>query len=200
MKLEEQRKINEYLNTKGFNTINKVLEFFNDKENVYIENNKHLIKNEEYRIKVLKIYFKYCNLYITDIETALNIDLNNNDTLIHSMGSFVVCADFKFNYKLDENRENSIESSWFTDGNNDIEGRITDEIIEYFYIQIKELKLKSVFFTKDELKKEMMVFILKWMETKIKESDISQNLFEELPELIANCYEENTTPKKEVNV
>jgi hypothetical protein len=200
MKLEEQRKINEYLNTKGFNTINKVLEFFNDKENVYIENNKHLIKNEEYRIKVLKIYFKYCNLYITDIETALNIDLNNNDTLINSMGSFVVCADFKFKYKLDENRENSIESSWFTDGNNDIEGRITDEIIEYFYIQIKELKLKSVFFTKDELKKEMMVFILKWMETKIKESDISQNLFEELPELIANCYEENTTPKKEVNV
>jgi hypothetical protein len=197
MKIKEQQKINEYLHTKGFNTINEVLEYLNDKENEYIGNNKHLIKNKEYRIKVIKIYFKYCSLYITDIETALKKDLNKNTKLISSIGSLVVCADFKFNFTGDH--DNFIESSWFKDGNNDIEGRITDEIINYFCIQIKELKMKSVFFTKEKFKKEMMGYMLKWMETKIKENNIDQKLFEELPELIVNCYEEKI-PKKELNI
>ena len=181
------RTINHFLRTKGFDTVDKAFDFFEHTEIEYIKQNKHLIKNEEYRNKILNIYFTHCLLFITDIEKALKIDKFHNTKLKVSIGDVLVCADVKLNFSEKPDNQFSVEVSWSSMGGDDIKDRFDDEVMGYFCSQIKELEIKSAFLSKEKFKKEIEISVLKWLKRKV---NFEQEIFDKLPELIVGYYEQ----------
>jgi hypothetical protein len=187
LRINNYEKIGNFFELNGFTFLGKNgTSKFDSNEIQLIENLKNNLDEAENRRKILNIYFAHSFLYIRDIEDAFGLEIENK-ILLNSLNQIIVIADILLDYEQEE-IDNIVKLNLEWDIKKDVtlSTLLNDDSIDFFKKRIKELKLKSVFFSDDEFKREMKKPVSNWLIEEIKKSDFIQKIYDELPEIIVD--------------
>jgi hypothetical protein len=79
---------------------------------------------------------------------------------------------------------------WDLNNDESLGNLLNDDSIIFFKKRIKELEIKSVFFSGDEFKKEMKIPVSNWLIAELIKSGFIQKIYDELPELIMEIVDD----------
>jgi hypothetical protein len=187
LRINNYEKIGNFFELNGFTFLGKNgTSKFDSNEIQLIENLKNNLDEAENRRKILNIYFAHSFLYIRDIEDAFGLEIENK-ILLNSLNQIIVIADILLDYEQEE-IDNIVKLNLEWDIKKDVtlSTLLNDDSIDFFKKRIKELKLKSVFFSDDEFKREMKKPVSNWLIEEIKKSGFIQKIYDELPEIIVD--------------
>ena len=182
--------INDFFSLNGYGPqASLVLSTFNQKDVDFIRKNKKLIKDFDFRKSMINIYFNYCYLYVNDVQKAFGIEIKDDKILTDALNYIASSTDISLNIKKKDLIETTIEIEWNFIRYSKNEKEIGEKITNYFCAEIKELEIKSVFYSKEEAKMKMGKSVRKWLLKKIEIGNFKQKIFDELPELILENLE-----------
>jgi hypothetical protein len=191
VRINNYEKIGNFFKLNGFTYLGKNgTSKFDLNDIQLIDNLKNNLDEAENRKKILNIYFTHSYLYIRDIEEAFGLRIDNRH-LLNSLNQIIVVADILLDYEQKEiNDIVKLNFQWDIKKDESLGTLLNDDSIDFFKKRIKELELKSVFFSDDEFKREMKKPVRNWLIEEIKKSGFIQKIYDELPEIIVEIVDD----------
>jgi hypothetical protein len=182
--------IDEFFSLNGYGPhATLVISVFGQDDIEFIMKNKDLIKDFNFRKSIINIYYRHCFLHVNNIQKAFGIEIKNDEILMDALNYIVNSADITLNLKNKDFIETKIKLVMRLEKYMSHKKERRKKINEYFYSEMKELKVKSIFYSEEEFDLIMRKHIESWLFKKIEEDNFKQRIYDELPELIIKSLE-----------
>jgi hypothetical protein len=192
MKIDKYKKINDFFKLNGYGPeASRTIPLISQEEIDLIKGIVNNLSDSNNRKAILNIYFNHSIFYVKDVTIAFGIEIVD-EKLFDSISRIIVVADVIFDFnKIELGNNITLDFPWDLKFDYTLRKLLNDETIQFFSTRIRELKIKSVFFSDDEFKREMKIPVSNWLVEEVKKSGIQQKLYDTLPELIVEFLEEN---------